>query len=349
MASNKKSKSSSNNLGIILVTYGNEKVLPKLAKRLAAEKRSGDYIVLIDNHPDHFCAKISENLPGIDTIVRSANIGFAAGCNRGVRLMPDSIDLILLLNPDVMPEPGAIALLREGGRKEWSAWMGLLVMPDKTINSAGTVVHMSGLSWCNNYGDSIARLQPTNQVTALSGACLMIRKDSWEYLGGFNENYFMYYEDTDLSFCMLRHGLKYGVVTTAHFEHDYIFLKSRQKWFYLERNRYIFICRQWPLGLVLILLPYLVASEIALWAISILQGRVWLRIKAIASFALLLPTTISQRIQLQRNAKITSRQFIAYLEPKVETPLLSYIQRMRFLNAVFVIYYRFAVFVLRGK
>jgi GT2 family glycosyltransferase len=341
-----KNYSTGKSLGMVLVTYGNEKSLPELLTRIIAEKAEDDFIVLIDNHPKHGCARIAESTTGIDVVIRSSNIGFSEGCNRGVKELPISIKLILCINPDVLPEPNAISKLRNGGKPEWGAWMGLLTIQNQLINSAGNIVHISGLSWCGNYGDPISSARGKRLVTAVSGACCVIRKEVWDKLGGFAEVYFMYYEDTDFSFSMLRTGLKLGIVPNARFEHDYTFNKSPQKWFYLERNRYIFIVRQWPLMVIVMLLPVLIFSEIGLWAISLLQGRVLLRFKALTSFFIILPKLIMERHKLQRQTVISSKQFFSYLQPMLTSPLLGLIAGSKLTNSLLATYYRVAGYVI---
>lgn len=333
-------------LGIIIIAFGNEDVLRALITRLLAEKRDNDYIVLIDNHPAHGCAQIAESIPGVDAVIRSKNIGFAAGCNRAAKEFPSHIDLILLLNPDVVPAPLAITKLRVGAQADWSAWMGLLTLPDNTVNSAGTIVHMSGLSWCGQYGESQDSLTHNTQVNFLSGACLMIKRQVWEDMGGFCEGYFMYYEDTDLCLRMRQQGLKLGLVVSARFEHDYTFSKSPQKWFYLERNRYEFMWRLWPASVITVMMPYLFVCEVGLWVVSLLQGRLLLRLRSITNLTRQIPVILIERRLLQPRSTLTGVQFLDLLQPAIDTPLLGSFLTARVLNTSFRAYHRVVRVVL---
>lgn len=244
----------SNRLGIVIVAYGNQSSIKGLLDRLQGEKLPGDKMGLIDNHPDHLCADIAEQHGAVDLVIRSDNIGFAAACNLMVRRLKN-IDLILLLNPDTLPEPKSITYLRDSGKPEWGGWMGLLTLPDKRVNSAGNAVHLSGLSWCLGYGDKTSKYKEPFETTVLSGADMIVRKSVWDSIGGFDSIYFLYYEDTDLSYRITMAGYKLGVVPAAKICHDYDFGKSKTKWFYIERNRYLFIMRTWPAVVVAVLLP----------------------------------------------------------------------------------------------
>lgn len=327
-------------LGIVIVAFGNELNFEKLLLILAKEKRSGDLYSIIDNHPKHGCAKIAEKIKSVDSVTRSDNIGFAAAANLGASRINSQVDLLLFLNPDILPAKGSITKMRYEADPNWSAWMGLITLPDGTINSAGNLVHLSGLSWCDFYGQPTKIIKKNQEVDVLSGACLMIKRDVWDQIGGFYEDYFMYFEDADISMTMRQMNLKLGIIPSAHFEHDYIFEKGKYKWFYLERNRYIFIVRQWPLSVLILMLPLWLIIEIGLWLVSIVQLRFWLRIKSVASFIWMLPRILKSRKLIQKNNVISSAEFISYLYPNLSSPLLGRISKSKLINSLFRFCYR---------
>jgi GT2 family glycosyltransferase len=338
---------SGDRLGIVLVAYDNAGSVERLLAALAGEKRPGDRIVLVDNHPAQACAAIAEKSAAVDLVIRSQNLGFGAGCNRGAAAIEDEVELLLFLNPDSAPEQGAITRLREGGEKKWAAWSGLLLLPDGRVNAAGNTVHLSGLSWCAGYGEDPDGYQPEPSSLSLSGAAMVVRAQAWKRLGGFAPDYFLYYEDTDLSFRLRSLGLELGIVPGARITHDYEFDKSRQKWFFLERNRYVFILRNWPLSLLIVLAPLQVVVELGLWLVSVFQGRLLIRIRALASFLRMLPRILRQRRAISRQRVATARDCLRLLEPRIDTPLLSGLVRGRAISAFFGGYYRAAAFVLR--
>lgn len=336
-----------NRLGIVLVAYDNADSIGQLLALLADEKRPGDRIVLLDNCPPHASAEIAGEVAAVDLVVRSENVGFGAGCNTGAAAIADEVDLLLFLNPDSRPEPGAVSRLREGGKEEWAAWSGLLLLPDGTINSAANTIHISGLSWCAGYGQEPTDYRPATAPVALSGANLVVRTGVWRELGGFAPDYFLYYEDTDLSFRLRSMGYELGLVPEARITHDYEFDKSRQKWFFLERNRYVFILRCWPLSLLLVLLPLHVVLELGFWLVSLFQGRLLTRLRAVSSFLRLLPRLLKQRRLVSRQRSVSAYQCLRLLEPRIDTPLLSKLVRGRPITALFVGYYKAAALVLR--
>lgn len=334
-------------LGIVLVAYGSADSVEQLLAVLCEEKKKGDKIVVVDNHPAYDSAGRAERIGAVDVIIRSENVGFGAGCNEGAARIQDEVDLLLFLNPDSLVERGAIPRLREGGRAEWAAWMGLLLLPNGRINSAGNTVHTSGLAWCTDYDEDPAGYRSDRDVVALSGADMIVRSQAWKRLGGFAPGYFLYYEDIDFSFRLKQMGYEIGIAWNAQIGHDYQFQKGRQKWFLLERNRYIFILRTWPVPVLLVLLPLLAATEIGLWLASVLQGRLLIRLRAVGSFVRLLPGVLKERRDVSRARILTAYECLQMLEPRIDTPLLPRFARNRAVSATFATYQRGAGLILR--
>ncbi len=306
------------------------------------EKRVGDQVVLVDNHPDLRCSKIAEDHPGVDHVLRPGNIGFGAGCNLGAESLGDDVDVLLFLNPDAFPKPGSIDVLRDASTKGWAAWMGLVLLPDGRVNCAGNVVHVSGLAWCAGYAEPADRYSSEEEISCLSGADLAVDRKVWEEIGGFAAEYFLYYEDIDLFFRLQMKGYKTGIVPKSHIEHDYDFQKNDRKWFYLERNRYLFIIRTWPSSVIVVLAPLLLAVEVALWLISLVQGRFWLKVRSSLAFVKVVPFALRSRRELQASRVIGPLEFLDMLAYRIDTPLIDAFARHRFVDAVLGAYYKYA-------
>jgi GT2 family glycosyltransferase len=326
-------------IGIVVVAYGHTKTIGKLFETIKAQIQDGDKVVLIDNHEKHQCADIVEKVLPEAVVIRSANIGFARGCNVAASEVETSVDLLFFLNPDTYLKDNCLNSLRKQNDPAVGAWMGQLVLPDDTVNSAGNVVHMSGLSWCDRYGDDPKNIYD-RYVSALSGADTVVTTKVWKEIGGFASIYFMYYEDTDLSSRIISRGYKLALISDAQIVHEYDFAKGSHKWFYIERNRYVYIFINWPLSILLLMAPLLVFIELGLFLVSIFERRFIQKIRALISFIMITPSVIKERIKTQKSRKISSREYLQYITPAIETPLLSTAVQNPIILSFFNLYYR---------
>src|SRR5579872_3525949 len=113
-------KASNKSIGIVVVTYGHEKVIKTLLNSINKQKKTGYEVAVIDNHPEHRCLQIANKM-AIDFAIAAENNGFAAGCHLGVSCLSKNTDLLLFLNPDAILEPLALDILREADTKKYDA------------------------------------------------------------------------------------------------------------------------------------------------------------------------------------------------------------------------------------
>jgi hypothetical protein len=171
--------------------------------------------VVVDNASTDGSASVVHGFaPGVRLITNQANIGFARGMNQG--LAATSAGVVLLMNPDCRLAPGAAeALAAELTRFDRCAIAGpRIVNPDGSVQGSarGDPDMLSGL-----FGRStlVRRLFPQLSVSRrnvvdlpetadsvdvdwVSGACMLARRHALNQVGGFDERYFLYWEDADL-------------------------------------------------------------------------------------------------------------------------------------------------------
>lgn len=148
--------------------------------------------------------------------VAGENVGFARGCNRGVRLATGR--RVLLLNPDAVVEPGCVDALVEALDEHPGAGVvgGRTLRPDGTLDPSSCWGAPTPWSWfCFATGlsavlkrhpvfdpESLGRWQrdTEREVDIVTGCLLMTTRETWDALGGLDTAYFMYGEDAD--FCL---------------------------------------------------------------------------------------------------------------------------------------------------
>jgi GT2 family glycosyltransferase len=275
-------------IGVVLVLHQSADDVPATLRAIAPQLRDADEVVVVDNASTDGSPEAARTaLPRATVIETGRNAGFATGCNVGVRAT--GTDLVLLLNPDTVPQPGFLDALRAaaGDHPDWGAWQALVTLPGgSVVNTQGNVVHFLGIAWAGGHGRPVAQAPAADEAVGFaSGAAMVVRRAAWDDVGGFQDHYFMYGEDLDLSLRLRLRGWQVGVAPRAVAEHDYAFTKGDYKWFYLERNRWWTIVGTYPPRLLALLLPALLLFELVLLPISWRGG--WLRPKLRAQRAVL--------------------------------------------------------------
>lgn len=308
-------------IAVVVVSHNSAAHLPDLTAALLSQLQDGDEVVVVDNLSDDGSAVVARGLsPRLRVIESGANLGFGAGCHMGA--VHSTAPLLMFLNPDSVPQPGCLQRLRAAAttHPDWGAWQAAVMMPDGRINSDGGVIHFLGLGWAGDCGQPATRLpREPQEVSFPSGAALVVRRQTWNALGGFDPSYFMYAEDLDLGLRLWLSGSRVGIVPDAVVVHDYEFDKGARKWYWLERNRWRTLLAVYPAPLLTILAPALIAAELGLLFISARDG--WLSMKLRAQLATLLglPQLLRRRSSVQSTRRIGSRSFASHLTASLDS------------------------------
>jgi GT2 family glycosyltransferase len=218
---------------VVLVTWRSRDHLPACLEALdAASAEDALETIVVDNaSDDDTVACVRERAPGALVVRNDTNRGFAAAVNEAVRLARG--DAVLLLNPDVVLGAGCLARLRRAFDED--ATLGLagpqLFFPDgRPQRSAWDAPRLGALAFetfllynllpRSRRHPLAARIAEAPQdVEALSGACLLLRRSCLESLGGLDERFFLYFEDVDLGLRARAAGWRVRLVPDARAVH----------------------------------------------------------------------------------------------------------------------------------
>jgi GT2 family glycosyltransferase len=179
------------------------------------------------------------------------------------------------------------------------------------------------MGWAGDCGEPLGSLPATpSEVAFPSGAAMVVRRELWDQLGGFDASYFLYCEDLDLGLRMWLAGQRVGIVPDARVIHSYEFEKGAEKWFWLERNRWRTVLSVYPASLLALLAPALLGTEVALLAVAARDG--WLREKLRAQAAVLtgLPRTLRRRRSVQAARRLPTSTFASLLTASLDSAFL---------------------------
>ncbi|MFZ2029821.1 MAG: glycosyltransferase family 2 protein [Vitreimonas sp.] len=192
-----------------MVTHNAARWLPRWTAALKAQTETRWKLVVLDNASRIEERPKSGSLPAGARLIQSEeNLGFAAGNNRAAQ--GADTPYLVLLNPDAFPEPSWLGeLLALGERYPQAAAIGSTQVRadvDGVFDGTGDVLHASGIAYRSNFGRPRRAPPPLGESFAACGAALLIRRETFEAIGGFDERYFCFFEDVDLCFRLRLQG-----------------------------------------------------------------------------------------------------------------------------------------------
>jgi GT2 family glycosyltransferase len=321
-------------LSVVVVAYHSGPALTRCLDTLKHDVPEANVIV-VDNGGAQ--DDIDAEWERLHVVAPEENLGFAAGANRGAAETDD--DVIVFLNPDTVVAPGALrwlaARLEDPAVGIAMARLQLLDRPG-LLNSGGTVVHVSGLAWAGRFGEPAEGIRDLEDVPAASGAALAIRRETFDALGRFTPELFMYQEDVELSWRAHLNGLRVVVDPAADVFHEYDFGRNPTKIALLERNRLIFVLTAYSVRLLFLLGPVLLLGELAMLALA--ARRRWFRGKLGGWWWLMRHARwlVRHRRETQRLRKVRDRELARFLTPTLDPKVASVPRGIGFLNRLLV-------------
>ena len=299
-----------------------ERGLPALLDSLGPD----DGVVVVDNaSTDGTTDFLAERHPSVRAIAAPSNAGFGAGSNPGARAA-DS-EFLVFLNPDTEVERGWLEPLLDAlAADEVALATSQIVLMDdpNRLNALGNRVHYCGLALCNGLGRPVGEraeiLDAGGEVAAVSGAAFAVRREVFDALGGFDEEYFLYVEDTDLSLRARLAGHRIVCATASVVRHDYRLRVGPDKIFLQERNRYRTLLKTYRAGTLVLLAPALLLTEIVGWAFVALRdrGNAANKLRAYASVARDYSSWSRARRRTQASRRIADHELLAALDAGVD-------------------------------
>ncbi len=236
---------------LIFVNYRSARYLSRALRSLFASEKKGSFEVIVVNNDE----KEERVLQGLrqffpfQLIQSGSNIGFGAANNIGVSVARGS--LIGFLNPDTFWEGEKLPnISRSFSSYSNGGVLGLGLIDGKGERetwSAGRFPTLFRIVWNNIAGGYF--LGQDESVEWVSGGALFIRKDVFQGIGGFDERFFLYFEDVDL--CVRVKEIEYEVrldpqMNLRHYGGKSHFSRGRQKMdFFRSQDRYFRKHRPW--------------------------------------------------------------------------------------------------------
>ncbi len=227
-------------VAIIILNYNGADCLRQCLQSVFSLKYTDREVFVVDNNSADDSFRITEKFPGVRTIKNDQNLGFAGGMNVGIRAAQESgADFFWLLNNDATVAPDSLTHLVE-----------LLEKYPKIGAASPIILFPEGKVWFAGGSIDFVRIRTMHQrelsqkdafeTGYLTGCAFFIRKKAIEQEGLFDERFFLYYEDADLSVRLKKGGWKLFVELKSKVFHREVSVRNPKKIFYLVLSGLLF-------------------------------------------------------------------------------------------------------------
>jgi GT2 family glycosyltransferase len=326
-------------VSVVTVAYNSGDALLRCLDSLEGQEEV-EQVIVVDNAEGGPEVDAAEKRDGVEVVRPGRNLGYAAGSNLGAARATG--DVLLFLNPDTVVSPGAVARLAQAldDRSVGSAMGRLLLASDpERLNSAGAAIHISGLGWSSGHGSPADTVTSPREITYANGSVLAIRRELFEQLGGFTSELFLYHEDLELGWRTRMRGLRNVLDPEADVLHEYEHGRNPTKYYFMERNRLVFVASAYSLRMLLLLAPVLLLAEVSLTAVSVRER--WFRAKA-AGWRWCAANgrwILRHRRRLQSERRVRDRELADYLTPVLDPAMIELPRAVRFVNPLLAGYW----------
>lgn len=225
-------------VAILIITYNSENQIEECLDSVYKEnKRLSQEVIVVDNmSQDGTVELIRSKYPQVNLIEPGKNLGFAAGVNLAAKNA--NANFILLLNPDTVVLNDAVGIAHDFALEnpQYGFYGGRTLKPDMTLEASscwGSPSLWSYLMFALGFS-SFAKHNPildpeslgnwqrdtVREVGIITGCFLLVSKEAWEKIDGFDERYWMYGEDADLAMRARASGYKPVICPKAEVIHE---------------------------------------------------------------------------------------------------------------------------------
>lgn len=189
-------------LSVVIPTLDGRPLLAECLEGLARQDYARDSVevVVVDNGSgDGTVEWLRQRHPGVRVLALETNLGFAEPCNRGAQAA--SGEWLALLNNDAIPEPGFLSALVRGAAGDGVAAVGgrILSADGADVEFGGGGLNVFGFGFQHSSWQADFHETPAGaEMPFACGGAMLARRDVFLDLGGFDGDYFAYYEDVDL-------------------------------------------------------------------------------------------------------------------------------------------------------
>jgi len=313
-------------ISIIILNYNGEKFLENCIESIFKETKLAYEIIIVDNNsPDKSGEKLSKKIETCNFILNKKNVGVSEGLNIGIKNANGKY--VVLLNNDLIVAPKWLDYLLEAYKKNGEGLYQpkFLKMNDKKIiDSAGNLINIFGFGFSREKGkEDYSQYNSIEEIGFAAGTCLFCSKKIFDKIGFLDEKFFAYNEDLDLGWrAKLLNYKSYYVPKSIAYHHGSAQWKwSGEKFYLLERNRWIVLLSNYNFITIIRLLPALLIIEIALLVFFTKKRILIKKLQSYGGIIKSLKHIQKRRKLIKKSRIINDKEMIKTFVTTIEAPL----------------------------
>ena len=254
-------------ISIIILNYNGKEFLENCIESIHKETSQENEIIIVDNKsPDQSGEIFSKKFPEIKFILNDENVGVPEGLNIGIKNANG--EFIVLLNNDLVVTSNWLEPLLEAYKKNGIALYQpkFVKMADTSIlDGVGNMINVFGFGFAREKGmKDEGQYSKLEEISYASGTCMFAPKKIFDEIGLFDGKFFAYHEELDIGWRARLFGYKSYFVPQSTIRHfgSASWKWSGEKFYLLERNRWLVLLKNYSIGTLLKLFPSLIIIEV---------------------------------------------------------------------------------------
>lgn len=306
---------------VIVLNYNGREHLKDCLQSLMSQTFRDFGVIVSDNgSTDDSVDFIKSNFPDIRVLESPKNYGFSKGNNLAINIaMQDDSEYVALLNSDTEVDKGWLKELVDTIESDAKigACASKMLMFDRRniINSAGGAVNYVGHAWPIGLGEEDLGQFKKREINFACGGAFIVKTKILGDIGLFDEDYFLYGEDTDLSWRIRLAGYKLYFSPSSVVYHKYSAsfsstFENKDRFYFLERNRLTTILKNYSFKTLILISPGIIFSEIAILYYSAITGWLGKKIECYTWNIKNIKSTLRKRAIIQSKRKIQDSEIV---------------------------------------
>lgn len=334
-------------VSVIVLNYNGMSHLETCLSSLSKQTFKDFEVVVADNgSTDGSTEFVRENFPHVHLMEHKENFGFTKGNNIAMEVaIRNGAEYIALLNNDTEVDDNWLEALVDAieSEQDIGACQSKMLLFDERnkINSGGGEVNYTGHAWPAGLFEKDMGKYKKRPIDLACAGSMMVKASVLEEAGFFDEDYFIYHEDTDLSWRIRLAGYKILFAPDSVVYHKYsASFENKEKYYLLERNRLLTLLKNYSLKSLILVSPGIIFSELAVLYYSLASGWFFKKLDCYTWNLKQAKNTLRKRKEIKKIRKIPDSKVVENYKGTMEYENVSNILIDYLFNPLFSGYWR---------